>query len=236
MLGKVAAWSKWRGIRKVLLHITDQWHSVLHEQIGLTTWVLVSFLCFSNLDCYLPLVADQWHSVLHEQIGLTTWVLFSFLCFSNLDCYLPLVANGQLWLGMSTVNSVHVCVCVCMHSLLVCVCEIYIILPGFNILLHKCCLYMLRLVLVFWCLTLKNVCFIVIFTECFKWLVSQENNVCVYVCVLWSDWWARRIMCVCVCVCVCVCTHCFFLVFAFVFERFLAPCFTELLMFYCKIY
>ena len=66
------------------------------------------------------------------------------------------------------------CVCVC-----VCVCEIYI-LPGFNMLLHKCCIYMLRSNLVFWCL--RNVCFIVIFIDCFKWLVSQKNNVCVCVC------------------------------------------------------
>ena len=53
-------------------------------------------------------------------------------------------------------------------------------------------------------LYLRNVCLIVIFIECFKLLVNQNNNVCVctrvHVCV-----------CVCVCVrvhaCVCVCTY-----------------------------
>ena len=48
--------------------------------------------------------------------------------------------------------------------------------------------------IVFWCL--RNICFIGIFIQCFKWLVSQKNNVCVCVCVT---------LCVCVCVCVCVC-------------------------------
>ena len=45
------------------------------------------------------------------------------------------------------VHIVCVCVCVCVHSLrarmCVCACEIYT-LPGFDMLLHKCCLYMLQ--------------------------------------------------------------------------------------------
>ena len=40
--------------------------------------------------------------------------------------------------------------------------------------------------------------------------------------------------CACVCVCVCVCVCALLLLSTFlVFERFLAPCFIELLMFYC---
>ena len=45
-------------------------------------------------------------------------------------------------------------------------------------------------------------------------------------------------MCVCVCVCVCVymCTHTVIVkYFAFVFERYLAPCFIDLLTFYRKM-
>ena len=43
--------------------------------------------------------------------------------------------------------------------------------------------------------------------------------------------------CVCVCVCVCVCTSLLFYIYiAFVFKRLLAPCFIELLMFYCTLY
>ena len=45
-----------------------------------------------------------------------------------------------------------VCVCALLASLCVCVCEIYIILPGFDMLLLKCCLYMLQKILVFGCL------------------------------------------------------------------------------------
>ena len=83
----------------------------------------------------------------------------------------------------------------------------------------------LWLFLVFWCL--RNVSFIVIFIDCFKLLVSQKNNVCVYMCV-----------CVCVCVhacvhacvcvraclyaCVCVYIHCCCEVFCFCIEWFLA--------------
>ena len=53
-----------------------------------------------------------------------------------------------------------------------------------------------------------------------------------------SYWSARRIMCVCgwlggwVRACVCVCTLLLLSIFL-AFERFLAPCFIELLMFYC---
>ena len=52
--------------------------------------------------------------------------------------------------------------------------------------------------------------------------------VCVYVCV-----------CVCArtCTYVCVCRHIVIVkYFTFVFEHFLAPCFIELLTFYCKMY
>ena len=43
---------------------------------------------------------------------------------------------------------------------------------------------------------------------------------------------AKLRACVCVCVCVCVCTLLLLSIFL-VFEQFLAPCFIELLMFYC---
>ena len=45
-------------------------------------------------------------------------------------------------------------------------------------------------------------------------------------------------MCACVCVVyACGCMHIVIVkYFAFVFERFLAPCFIELLMFYCNTY
>ena len=95
-------------------------------------------------------------------------------------------------------------------------------------LLHKLYIYMLQLILVFWCL--RNVCFIVIFIECCKCLVSQKNRVCVCVCVC---------VCLCVCVCtfICVCTHMVTVkYFAFVSEQFFASCFIQLLMFYHKMY
>ena len=56
-------------------------------------------------------------------------------------------------------------------------------------------------------LYLRNVCHIVIFIECFKLLVSQNNSVCVCVCA-----------CVRACVCVCVCTLLLLNILAFVFE------------------
>ena len=40
----------------------------------------------------------------------------------------------------------------------------------------------------------------------------------------------------CVCVCICVCIHIIVMYIAFVFGQFLAACFIELLMFYCKMY
>ena len=52
---------------------------------------------------------------------------------------------------------------------------------------------------------------------------------CVCVCV-WGGGWKGA--CVRVCMHVCVCTLLLLSIF-FVFERFLAPCFRELLMFYC---
>ena len=39
--------------------------------------------------------------------------------------------------------------------------------------------------------------------------------------------------CVRACVCVCVCVYIVIVKYFLVFERFLAPCFIELLMFYC---
>ena len=48
----------------------------------------------------------------------------------------------------------------------------------------------------------------------------------------WVHARARVCVCVCVYVCVCVCTLLLISIFL-VFERFVAPCFTELLMFYC---
>ena len=65
------------------------------------------------------------------------------------------------------------------------------------------------------------------FIECFKLLVSQKNNVCG---VGVGGGGVRE--CVRACVCVCVCTLLLLSIFL-VFERFLAPCFIELLMFYC---
>ena len=53
--------------------------------------------------------------------------------------------------------------------------------------------------------------------------VCVQVGGCVHACVR---------ACVCVCVCMCVCVHFYCLVFL-VFEWFLAPCFIELLMFYC---
>ena len=53
-------------------------------------------------------------------------------------------------------------------------------------------------------------------------LVNQKNNVCV-------DGWGGA------CVRACVCTLLLLSIFL-VFERFLAPCFIELLMFYCEFY
>ena len=62
-------------------------------------------------------------------------------------------------------------------------------------------------------LYLRNVCLIVIFIECFKLLVNQNNNVCVC---------TRVHVCVCVCACmrVCVCVRTLLLlnILAFVFE------------------
>ena len=57
----------------------------------------------------------------------------------------------------------------------------------------------------------------------FKLLVSQKNNV---------GGWVGGCMHACVRACVCVCTLLLLSIFL-AFERFLAPCFTELLMFYC---
>ena len=70
-----------------------------------------------------------------------------------------------------------------------------------------------------WCL--RNVCFIVMFIEYFKLLVSQKNNVCV-----------------CVRARACVPVHCYLLlsIFAFVIERFFSSCSIELLMFYSEMY
>ena len=63
-------------------------------------------------------------------------------------------------------------------------------------------------------LYLRNVCLIVIFIECFKLLVNQNNNVCVC---------TRVHVCVCACACmrVCVCVRTLLLlsILAFVFER-----------------
>ena len=61
---------------------------------------------------------------------------------------------------------------------------------------------------------LRNVCFVVTFIECFKWLVGQKNSVCV-------------------CLRMCVYAHCN-CYFALIFEWFLAWCSVELLMSYCK--
>ena len=58
--------------------------------------------------------------------------------------------------------------------------------------------------------------------------VRVRVRVCVCVCVC---------ICVCVCACVCVrvCTYIGIVMhFAFVFERFLAPCFIDLSMFFVK--
>ena len=83
-------------------------------------------------------------------------------------------------------------------------------------------------ILVFRCL--RNVCFIVIFIECFKLLVSPKKNVCVCV---------RACMGACVRACVRVCVRVYIVIvkyFPFVFERFLATGLIELLMSYCKMY
>ena len=64
--------------------------------------------------------------------------------------------------------------------------------------------------------------------------MSQKKNVCVWggggvgvrACV-------RACVCVCVCMCVCVCVYSIIVKNFLAIERFLAPCFIELLMFYC---
>ena len=59
-------------------------------------------------------------------------------------------------------------------------------------------------------------------------MIGKPKEVCVRACVR---------ACVRVCVCVCVFMHIVIVkYFAFVFERSLAPCFIELLIFYCKMY
>ena len=60
------------------------------------------------------------------------------------------------------------------------------------------------------------------FVECFKLLVSQKKNVCVCV----GRW-------VGACMHACVCVYIVIVQYFLVFERFLAPCFIELLIFYC---
>ena len=93
------------------------------------------------------------------------------------------------------------------------------------------------LMLVFWCL-LKELLF-----YCFKlfYLINDCSivlklfylrNDCF---IVLSYWWARRTMCVCDGGCMCTLKLLLLSIFL-VFEQFLGPCFTELLMFYCELY